>query len=311
MSIVVKPHDQAEEWFTALEALLPEEQLVRWPHVDEPTEVEFVIAYTIDAEDLASYQNVQAVLSLAAGAEQWQTTAMAEALGDTPIIRLHDPAMSDEMAGYALHWVLHYQRSFNQMASLQRHHRFEQPSYNEAADYRIGILGYGTIGERVGRAFADLGYPVNAWSRSGGVSSDRLTHYAGHDELNDFLATSDAVINILPSTAATTGLLTAERVTAFRPGSLLINMGRGTLIAEEVLLQALDDGLLAVAVLDVTHPEPPADDSILFDHPKVVLTGHVAGNTLVGSASQAVAANIRRLRRGERAFPQLDRGRGY
>ncbi|MGI9606742.1 MAG: NAD(P)-dependent oxidoreductase, partial [Acidimicrobiales bacterium] len=103
-----------------------------------------------------------------------------------------------------------------------------------------------------------------------------------------------------------------ERFASFATGSVFVNMGRGTVIADEAdLIAALDDGPLAAAALDVTDPEPPVPGSPLYTHPAVHLTAHLAGATRVSTAAQLISENVRRIRTGEQPFPMLDRSRGY
>ena len=209
------------------------------------------------ADDLATLPKITHVFSLGAGVDQWLPLADDDRLTDVKIVRLVDPAMSDEMAAYALHWVLHFQRSFDQLATLQQQRLFKQPTYTEAAEFAVGILGYGNIGRRVGDAFTSLGYPINGWSRTlrHELPEPGISHFAGLGELDDFLGSSQAVINVLPNTAETAGLLNPERLAAFADGAIFVNMGRGTVVREKDLLAALDSGPLRVAVLDVTDPE--------------------------------------------------------
>lgn len=313
MSIVVNPFSRPDEWMAALGDELPGEELYLWPQVGDPASVDYVLAWEMTIDDLVGFPNLQAVFSLGAGVDQWLALTGHEKLGSIDVVRLVDPAMSDQMAAYALYWVLHYQRGFDQVAGLRQQRQFKPPSQTDSSDYTVGILGHGTIGRRIGQAFIDLGYPINAWTRSGdrGHPDPSTTHFIGRDQLDDFLSGSRAVISVLPNTDETRGLLDQQRLAAFSPGSVFINMGRGTVVRESDLLKALDDGPLRAAVLDVTDPEPPPSSSELFEHPKVVLTGHSAGMTMVSTASRVIADNIRRLRRGEPAFPLLDPDRGY
>ncbi|MDH3299342.1 MAG: glyoxylate/hydroxypyruvate reductase A [Acidimicrobiia bacterium] len=313
MSIVVNPASRPDQWMAAMAAELPEEDLFLWPQVGASGSVEYVLAWEMTIEDLTDFPNLKAVFSLGAGVDQWMGLAEHPELGSVDVVRLVDPAMSDQMAAYALHWVLHYQRGFDQVAGLKQQRQFKPPSQTDGSDYTVGILGHGNIGRRVSQAFIDLGYPINAWTRSGGRGhpDPSVTHFIGSEQLDDFLAASRAVVNVLPNTDETLGLLDRKRLAAFAPGSVFINMGRGTVVKETDLLNALDDGPLRAAVLDVTDPEPPPSASALFEHPKVVLTGHCAGMTVVSTASRVIADNIRRLRRGEAAFPLLDPERGY
>jgi len=306
MAILVKPSSRFEEWEAQLRAELAGEELWFWPDVPADDQVEYLIAWRMDPNDLARFTELKAILCQGAGTEQWQQPGI-----DVPVVRLADPEMAKEMAGYCVAWVVRHARRFEQLESQQQAGEWAVLHHKQPADYRIGVLGFGEIGSCIAGAFGDLGYLVSAWTRSGRDDSD-VRHYAGESELADFLGSCDAVINALPSTDATTGLLNEERLWQFAPDSLFVNVGRGTVLADEVdLIRAIDDGPISRAVLDVTEPEPPSSDSPLFSHASVTLTPHISGMTQVPSASKLIAANIARLRAGEQAFPMLDRVRGY
>ena len=118
-------------------------------------------------------------------------------------------------------------------------------------------------------------------------------------------------MNILPFTAETKGLMNAARFSRFKPGALYISLGRGGTTVEDDLLAALDNGPLGAAVLDVTATEPLPESSPLWNHPKARITPHSSGLTRARTAAPVVAANVRRIRRGEQPFPLYDPGRGY
>ncbi len=284
---------------------MPDEELRIWPDIGDPAEVEYLIAWVMSSEDLAAFTNLRMILCLGAGTEQWQKPGL-----NVPVVRLADSEMANEMAAYVLAWVLRHARRFTEIEELQRQAQWKIVDHKRPHEYRVGVLGYGEIGSRISRAFGDLGYVVNAWTRSG-RDDEGVKHYAGEAELATFLGNSDAVINVLPSTEATAGLLTAERFSQFVEGSIFVNVGRGNVLDEADLLDALDNGPLAAAVLDVTSPEPPVEGSRLYGHPAVTLTPHISGMTQVRSAAKLIAANVERLRAGEAPFPQLDRSRGY
>jgi glyoxylate/hydroxypyruvate reductase A len=307
VTIVVNPWGPVEEWIAELSKLLPDETFVAWPDCPEPADVDLVVAWKMRRADLATFTSLKGILSMGAGAEQWQK----DGTPDVPIVRLADPTMSDEMASYSVHWVTRFHRGFDVAQAQQGKSAWDKITAVSASEFRVGILGYGTIGSRIGRAFSDLGYGVNAWSRSG-TNDSNVSSFTGPDQLAKFLGSSNAVINVLPSTDATTGLLDPTRLAQFRDGSVLINIGRGTVLSSESdLLHAIDDGPLRAAVLDVTNPEPPASDSPLFSHPGVHLTPHIAAITQMSSSVGLIAANITRIRKGESPYPVVDPSTGY
>ena len=306
MSILLNPYGQSDEWADAFARELPDEMIHVWPDCPDPADVEMLIAWRMRRDDLATFVNLRAILSMGAGAEQWQKEGSPE----VPIVRLHDPTMSDDMAAYAVHWVLRLQRCFDVTDAQQRRGIWQEVHYPPASQYPVGVLGFGRIGRRVAEAFIALGHPVNAWSRSGG-SGEGIAHYAGAGELEAFLGASDAVVNVLPSTPDTMGLMHAETFGWMRDGSVFVNMGRGSLVVEDDLIAALDGGRPRAAVLDVTEVEPTPPDSPLWTHPGVTLTPHIAGVTRIDTSAAIIAANVRRIRAGEQPFPVVDRSLGY
>jgi len=134
--------------------------------------------------------------------------------------------------------------------------------------------------------------------------------YTGEGGLKDVLGQSDYVISILPSTKQTSGLMNGETFKNFKPGSMLINVGRGDLIVDDDLIMALAENRPAHAVLDVFNPEPPADNHPFWSHPNVIITPHVSGWNVVDSIDD-VAENYKRLKSGKALLHEIDREAGY
>ncbi|SDX47419.1 glyoxylate/hydroxypyruvate reductase A [Albimonas donghaensis] len=225
------------------------------------------------------------------------------------ITRLRHDGQAQDMAEWALSHVLALHRDHAWYASLQAAREWSGRTARPAPLTTVAVLGLGEIGGRVARAFAAVGFRVIGWSRSSRAVEGVETR-SGPAALDPLLGEADYVIAVLPSTAETSGLFGAARLAGMKDGATLLNMGRGDLVDEAALPEALDAGRPARAVLDVTRIEPLPPESPLWAHPAVTLTPHVSGRN-TGDAMAATAENFRRLAEGLPLLDEVDRTRGY
>ena len=225
------------------------------------------------------------------------------------VTRLQTSTSGREMAEFALAYVLQEQRHIRQYREQQA--RSEWISYppRKAHETTVAVLGLGRIGGLVANRFLQNDFKVTGWSRSlkqiAGVDC-----YAGEDGLADALASADYVVSVLPSTDVTRGIFNHDMFALFNPKAYFINMGRGDLVNEPELMEALDAGEFEGAILDVMSVEPLPPEHALWLHPKVQLTPHISGYPL-GDAIADIAENYRRLRSGEPLLNLIDRSLGY
>ena len=225
------------------------------------------------------------------------------------VARLDTSTSGAEMAEYALVYVLQEQRHLRAYHAQQARSQWRHYAPREARNTTVAVLGLGRIGQLVAKRFLDNGFAVIGWSRSR-KQLDGLHCYAGMDELPQAVGAADYIVSVLPTTAETRGLYNAGLFASFKPQALFINIGRGDQVVESDLIEALDAGLLAGAVLDVMCEEPLPKQSPLWLHSKVQLTPHVSGYHL-GDAVADIAENYRRLQNGEPLLHLIDRKRGY
>ncbi len=297
--ILLRTTRNRDRWVDAFHRALPHHEVTLWPDPVDPEAVEFFCVWKHDWEDLANYPNLRGLMLVSAGIDQVDFNLVPDGV---PVVRLVDPAMSQDIAEYCLHWVTHFSRSFDQ---YQR----QQPNADWTIGPRnpetiVGILGFGAIGSVVADTIAGFGHDIITWSRSAKQTSFGQ-HFIGADELHRFLDQCDVVINLLPASDATRHLLDADALAALGTGAL-INVGRGSTVDDGALLAALaNDGVddessgLRGAVLDVFHTEPLPADSPLWNHPRVTVTPHIAGETNPYTAAEVIGANIQRIERGE------------
>lgn len=214
-----------------------------------------------------------------------------------PIARMVDPVMTAAMAETALWAVLSLHRRFFDYAQQQRTGRWRQHMQRRADEVAVLVLGQGEMGRAAAARIAALGYGVSAWRR--GVP------------LTPLLAQAEIVINLLPLTEKTSGILNSALFAALPRQAALVNLGRGAHLNEADLLAALDAGHLRHAVLDVFAVEPLPAAHAFWHHPKITLLPHAAALTDARSAAAVAAANLRALRDGRPLAHLVDRSRGY
>jgi glyoxylate/hydroxypyruvate reductase A len=214
-----------------------------------------------------------------------------------PLARMVDPSMSAAMAETA-HWaVLSLQRDFYDYARQQSASRWAQHAQRRADEVQVLVLGRGAIGATVAARLQAAGYLVATWGRG--------------DPLVEQLAGAGIVLNLLPLTPATRGLLDAGFFAAMPTGASLVNLARGAHVVDADLLAALDSGRLRHAVLDVFAQEPLPVDHPFWRHQRITLLPHVAAATDPRSAAAVVAANLQALVDGLPLAHLVERDRGY
>ena len=231
-----------------------------------------------------------------------------------PIARMVDPAMNAAMAETALWAALALHRGFFAYAQAQRLGLWQPRPQRRADGVRVLVLGLGQMGLAAARRIAQQGYPVSGWSlrpRAPSAAPQGTSCHAGADALARLLPASDIVVNLLPLTPATRGLLDARFFAALPAGAGIVNLARGAHVVDADLLRALDCGQLAHAVLDVFHAEPLPPGHAFWAHPQVTVLPHVAALTDPHSAAPVVADNLRALFDGRPLAHVVDRTRGY
>jgi phosphoglycerate dehydrogenase-like enzyme len=216
------------------------------------------------------------------------------------------------VAEAALAGILAHLRQLPRLLAAQRESRWikteVEPDIGRLHEASVIILGAGAIGRCLQTLLGAFECEVRFFAR-------RAPKAALHTlaELDAALPEADLVINTLPHTPETTGLLDAARLARLKPSALLVNVGRGSALDENALLEALDAGRLAGAVLDVTAIEPLPVGSGLWRHPRVLLTQHTGGRFPGETAAKVgrFLENFARFARGEPLPTAVDLVRGY
>jgi glyoxylate/hydroxypyruvate reductase A len=305
-----EPHDALVD---ALRAAMPDIDLqihadIPADRLNEPT-VAVVDGPSI--EQLASMPNLRLVQSTWAGVE---AILPAVPVG-VDVARMVDPQLALTMAEAVLAWTLYLHRDMPRYACQQGRGEWIEHVPVRASSRRVGILGLGALGRTSAEALRDQHFDVGGWSRSPKLI-DGIECF--HDDpggggVDALLERSDIVVNLLPHTTETTGLLSTDAFARMPAGASLVNFGRGPTVDDDALLVALDSGHLDHAVLDVFVTEPLPEDHPYWEHPRVTVLPHISGPTSTDTAAVIAADNVRAfLTDGTRpADAVVDRTRGY
>ena len=179
----------------------------------------------------------------------------------------------------------------------------------------VGIVGLGNIGREVARLAKAFGMRVVATRRS----AKRVTRaryvdiLLPREQLPRLLSESDFVVLSLPFTSETNKLIGEEELRTMKPTAYLINIARGSIVDEEVLIRALDEHWIAGAGLDVFATEPLPPDSRLWELPNVIFSPHIAGGmeNYNVRATELFCENLRRYLSGEKLLKLVDKKKGY
>ena len=298
-------------WIKALSAALPGARVREWTPGDNE-HADYALVWHPPVEMLQG-RALKAVFALGAGVDSILSKLKAhpEMLPDSiPLFRLEDTGMGQQMQEYAVSQVLHWFRRFDDYQLFKQQSRWEPLADYQRDDFTIGILGAGVLGSKVAEALAPWGFPLRCWSRSRkaypGVES-----FAGAEELPAFLSGTRVLINLLPNTAETVGIINGALLNKLADRSYLMNLARGVHVVEPDLLQALESGKLKGAMLDVYSREPLPAESPLWAHPRVAMTPHVAAVTRPAEAVDYIARTISQLEQGKTVTGQVERQLGY
>ncbi len=226
------------------------------------------------------------------------------------LVRLDDAGMSVQMAEFVCHALI---RHFRELDGYEADIASGKWSYRKPqvrAEFPVGILGLGVLGERVANAVKQFDFPVLGWSRTPKAIAG-VECFSGEAQFDAFLARTRVLVCLLPLTPRTEGILNRHNLAKLQPGGYLINVARGGHLVEDDLLALLDNGHLAGAALDVFRTEPLPAEHAFWKHPKITVTPHTSARTLREETIAQISAKMVAFGRGEPIAGVVDTNRGY
>ncbi|MDA8504673.1 glyoxylate/hydroxypyruvate reductase GhrA [Citrobacter sp. Awk 2] len=298
-------------WLKALAKAIPGANVREWKAGDN-AHADYALVWHPPVEMLAG-RKLKAVFALGAGVDSILSKLKAHPeMLDTsiPLFRLEDTGMGLQMQEYAVSQVLHWFRRFDDYQALKTQAKWQPLQEFTRDEFTIGIMGAGVLGAKVAESLQAWGFPLRCWSRTH-KSWPGVESFAGTEELSAFLSQTRVLINLLPNTAETVGIINAGLLNQLQDGAYVLNLARGVHLNEDDLLASLDSGKLKGAMLDVYSREPLPEDSPLWKHPRVAMTPHIAAVTRPAEAVDYISRTILNLESGKAVTGQVDRVRGY
>jgi len=262
------------------------------------------LPYQIGADVFDRVPSIQVVTASGSGADCYDIRAASQR--GIPV--LHNPGVAPRPV---VEWVLGAIVLTTRRMLEHSHYLCAGGDWNvrsrfvgpEVAECTLGLIGLGAIGAEVARR-ARAAFDMRIVALDPAVSDDRFRELEVErsDSLQSLLAESDAVSLHLPLLPSTTGLIGEKELAMMKPTASIINASRGAIVAEGALIEALTNGTIASAVVDVFEDEPPDPNNPLFRMPNVFATPHSAGVSATGGArlAAATAGNLLRALAGER-----------
>ena len=295
----------------------------------EVTTADELSAHLSDAEILCSYfipsdwrtqaPKLRWIQFPGAGVDSLARTGLLDANSGV-IVTTAAGIHAETISEYVFGSMLMFNWNWPQMVRLQDNHVWARSATwyhlggRELAGQTLGIIGLGHIGRRIAQLAHAFGMRVLGMRRSlSGEQEPDVDQLFLPEQLHELLRLCDYVVISVPLTGETEKLIGEDELRIMRSNAYLVNIARGRVIDEQALIQALREGWIAGAGLDVTEEEPLPSESPLYSMPNVILTPHISGNSAHYDTRLAAlfADNLKRYRSGQKLQNQYEPSRGY
>jgi phosphoglycerate dehydrogenase-like enzyme len=250
--------------------------------------------------------NVRWIQCTGAGVDSW----LASTLDPSILLTRSPESFGPMIAEWAVSRIFAIQLQLLELAEAQRERRWAPRDIARVAGTRALVVGTGDIGRAIASSLHALGVHVTGVSRSGAAEGAAFSAVHPASELANLVGDADWIVVAVPDTPASLGLISRDVLSRCQ-GAVLLNAGRGSVVEEAALPDALDNGWLRAAALDVFATEPLPTDSPLWSDPRVMVSPHISGLTTIDGAAHGFLECLASLERGELPKWVVDRTRGY
>jgi phosphoglycerate dehydrogenase-like enzyme len=303
-------HDRAPEYVEALRRLLPDTDIDGWSthgRAHGASGAAVLLAWRLPP---GAFRHLPALRWMQATGAGVDHLLQRSDLDESVLLTRSLGRFGIQVAEYVVGVLLEHLIGISAYRRDQQARRWRPRPRPLLADCTVGIVGLGTLGKGVCDRLAALGVEVLGVSRSGS-GPDSADEIHGADDWRGILPRCQALVLAAPLTHTTRGMIDAEAIAEMRDDAVLVNVARGEIVDREAVLEALRDGRLGAAVLDVFEHEPLDPEDPMWAEPRALITPHVAAPSEIVPIAEEFAANYRRYVSGEPLEHVVDRARGY
>jgi glyoxylate/hydroxypyruvate reductase A len=294
-----------EPWVQGLAQAFPQAAVSVWAPGAPPAD--HAIVWAPPQQFIDEQPGLKTLFNIGAGVDALLRLQMPPTL---TVVRLDDAGMSVQMAEYVCHAVIRHFREFDGYDVDMQAGQWSFRKPRRRADFAVGVMGLGVLGERVAKALQVFDFPVNGYSRSP-KQLPGIRCFSGVQALPAFLAVTRVLVNLMPLTPETENILNQATLSQLQPGGYVVNVARGRHLVDDDLIALIDSGHLAGATLDVFRTEPLPADHAFWRHPRITVTPHTSARTLREESIAQIVGKIQALQRGEAVHGIVDLQRGY
>ena len=294
-----------EPWVQAVQQAFPAAEVYAW--TPGAPQADHAIVWAPPQQFIDEQSGLQALFNIGAGVDALLQLKLPPGL---KVVRLDDAGMSVQMAEFVCHAVIRHFREFDGYDADTQAGKWSYRKPRSRADFAVGVMGLGVLGERVAKALQVFDFSVNGYSRSP-KNLPGIRCFNGAQGLPDFLAATRVLVNLMPLTPETENILNHATLSQLQQGGYVINVARGKHLVDEDLLALIDNGHLSGATLDVFRTEPLPADHVFWQHPKITVTPHTSARTLREESIAQIVGKMQALQRGEPINGVVDHQRGY
>ncbi|MCH7412286.1 glyoxylate/hydroxypyruvate reductase A [Belliella sp. R4-6] len=302
---IISPNRNPSVWVQKIKEIDDSIDIQIYPNITRKDDVEVVLLWQHPKGILKEFSNLKLICSMGAGVDHILSDETIDP--NLPITRIVDDKLTFSMTNYCVMGVLNFHRQITRYSQQQANKNWDMT--NPEIDVHVGVLGVGELGGDVIRKLKSLNIKVSGYGNSAKSGLD-FPYYYG-DELELLLKKVNLIICLLPLTNETEDFLNKDFFRKCSTGTYIINVARGKHLVEEDLLEAIREGQISGALIDVFRTEPLPTDHPFWVEEKITVTPHIASVTNPDAAAPQIVENYNRLLNNQFLKNSIDRRKGY